>query len=173
MISSNHTPIQEAHPQSFLDLTEIRSNTLTFSLVPKPTKRFLKKLALGYMCCPDCESKNITYYGKSSIGTQKHLCKSCDYQFVSQFDAFFPRSTRRWLFEREFMDNLATTGFNKGSGRQAFWEGARLETLEMIESQYIKVKINKILKIMTIQGDREYKGLLEFIIHEAYVRVIG
>ncbi len=172
-LPSNHTTIQDTHPRSLINLKNICSPEHCFSLVPNPTRRYLKKLALDYMYCPDCESKAITYYGKSSVGTQKYHCKSCDYQFVAQFDAYFLRSSRRELFEREYLENLAATGFRKGSGRKEFWEGARIETLQKIESQQIRTRINKLLKTMTIQSDREYQLLCEFILHEAYVSVMG
>ena len=171
--SSNHTTIQNRHPRSLIDLNEVNSNTLSFSLEPRPTRRYLKKLALKYMCCPDCESKYITYYGNSSMGTQKHLCKECGYQFVAQFDAYFPRSKRRFLFEQEYLHNLQRQGFKEGTGRKEFWEGALQMTLTMIESQIIKVRINRMLKTMQINCEREYQLLVEFIVHDAYVRVIG
>ena len=125
------------------------------------------------MCCPDCESKNITYFGKSDVGTQKHRCKECGYQFVAQFDAYFPRSRRRDIFEKEFMGNLSATGFSKGTGKRKYWKGARLETLQMTESQAIRVKFNRLLKEMPIQGERDYQLLVELIVHEAYGRVMG
>jgi hypothetical protein len=165
--------IQNGHPRRLTDLNEICSPVLSFSLVPKPTRRYLRKLSLEYLCCPDCESKEITFYGKSSSGIQKYRCKSCNYQFVAQFDALFPRSRRRELFEREYMENLAATGFKKGTGRKEFWEGARVETMQKIESQQIRVRVNRLLKTMTIQSEKEYQLLCEFILHEAYVSVMG
>ena len=173
MKSSNHPSIQNGHPRSLIDLKGFRSNPLSFSLIPRPTRRYLKKLALEYMCCPDCESRDITYYGKSSAGTQKHLCKTCGYQFVAQFDAYFPRSRRHDIFEKEFMNNLSATGFSEGTGKLKYWEGARIETLQMAESQAIRVKINRLLKEMPVQGEKDYRLLVEFIVHEAYGRVTG
>ncbi len=41
----------------------------------------------------------------------------------------------------------------------------------MMESQMIKVRYNKLLKTMHIRGDRDYRGLLEFIMGEAYIQV--
>jgi len=168
-----HSTIQDGHPRSLIDLQDVTSLAIPFKLVPKPTKRYLRKLSLEYMHCPDCESKDITFYGKSSIGTQKYKCKECNYQFVAQFDALFPRSTRRELFEKDYLDNLAATGFNKGTGRKEFWEGARIETLQQIESQQIRTRINRLLKTMTVQSDREYQLLCEFVLHEAYLLVMG
>jgi len=171
--ASNHPTIQETHPRSLTHLKEFCSKAQPFSLNPKPSRRYLKKLSLEFISCPECESKDITFYGKSSIGTQKYRCKACSYQFVAQFDALFPRSKRRELFEREFMNNLKTTGHNEGCGRKEFWLGARVETLQMTESQMIKVKINKLLKTMQIQSQREYALLLELVIHEGYGIVTG
>ena len=171
--ASFHPSIQEAHPRSLTDLEELRSPRQPFSAVPRPTRRYLKKLALSYLCCPDCESRNITYFGKSDSGTQKHRCKECGYQFVAQFDAYFPRSRRRDIFEREFMDNLSATGFSGGTGKRKYWKGARLETLQMTESQAIRVKFNRLLKEMPIQGERDYQLLVELVVHEAYGRVTG
>ena len=164
----DHSSIQEMHPPSLTDLQDIYSYKFHFSLVPNPSRRYLKKLTLKYMSCPDCESKNITFYGKSSIGTQKYHCKSCNYQFVAQFEAFFPRSSRRELFQKEYFNNLEATGFDKGTGKRKYWKGARLETLQMTESQAIRVKLNRVLKSMTIQGEREYKVMVEYVVHEAY-----
>ena len=169
-MTSNHTNIQTPHPRSLTDLKSFRSQSQSFSLVPKPTRRYLKKLTLKYMCCPDCESKNITFYGKSSIGTQKYHCKSCNYQFVAQFEAFFPRRGRREMFEQEFMENLAATGFDTGRGKKKYWKGARLETLQMIESQQIRITANKMIKNLEIISDSNYRALLEYILHEAYIK---
>jgi hypothetical protein len=173
MKPSYPSSIQSGHPRRLTDLNEICSPALSFSLVPRPTRRYLRKLSLEYLCCPDCESKEITFYGKSSIGTQKYRCKSCNYQFVAQFDAIFPRSRRRELFEKEYMENLAATGFDKGTGKKKYWKGARLETLQMIESQPISIKINRLLKEMMICGDKEYRVVVELVVHEAYGRVMG
>ena len=169
----DHSTIQDGHPRRLMDLKDITSLEIPFKLVPKPTRRYLRKLSLEYMCCPDCESKDITFYGKSSIGTQKHKCNECGYQFVAQFDALFPKSSRRELFEQEYVNNLEATGFDKGTGKKKYWKGARVETLQMIESQIIKVRINKLLKEMMIEGDREYKSLIEFVVHEAYVYIVA
>ncbi len=172
-LSCDHPNIQDRHPRSLTHLEDINSKEHQFQLIPKPTRRYLKKLTLKHLCCPDCESKEITYYGKSSIGTQKYLCKVCRHQFVAQFDALFPRTRRRDLFEAEFLSNIAATGPEKGCGRREFWEGARIETLQMLESQEIRVQMNKIIKSMPIQSDKEYRLLVEFAVHEAYGRVMA
>ncbi len=169
----DHSSIQDGHPRRLTDLEEVTSLAIPFKLVPKPTRRYLKSLSLEYMCCPDCESKDISFYGKSSIGTQKHKCNECGYQFVAQFDALFPKSSRRELFEKEYLENLEATGFDKGTGKKKYWKGARLETLQMTESQAIRVKLNRMLKEMSIQGEREYQVLVEYVVHEAYGMVRG
>ena len=169
-LSSNHTTIQKRHPRSLVDIMEIRSEPQPFILIPKPTRRYLKQLALSYIYCPDCESKNITYYGKSSAGTQKYRCKECGYQFVGQLDAYFPQSTRRDTFEKEFMGNLQRQGFKEGVGRREYWEGALQITLNMLESQTMSVKMNKMIKQHPIQNERDYQLLLQYAVHEAYVR---
>ena len=168
--SCNHTTIQKGHPRSLTNLKDFHSNRLSLSLVPRPTKRYFKKQALKYLYCPDCESKNIIYHGKSSKGTQKHKCKSCGYQFVAQFDSYFPRSTRRFIFEEEYLANLQRQGFKEGVGRQEYWEGAIMATLNMVESQQMLVRINKMLKSTTVQSENDYRLLVQFIVHEAYVR---
>ncbi len=171
-IPSDHTIIHDARPRSSKNLSSICSKAQPLSLVLNPTRRYLRKLSLNYLHCPDCESKNITFYGKSSSETQRHLCKDCSYQFVAQFDAIFPKSKRRWIFEEEFLSNLKTIGFKEGCGRQVYWSGAMIETLQMLESNTIKIRFNRLLKTMPIQGDKDYRVLLEFIIGEAYSRVV-
>jgi len=167
--TSQHTIIHNTHPRSLINLQNITSKEQPIKIVPKPTKRYLKKLELEYLFCPDCESQNITFYGKTSVGAQKHRCKVCGYQFVTQFDAIFPRSKRRDIFEKEFLSHLKPTGFDKvGTGKKIYWSGARLETLQMLESQALKVRFGKLLKIMPICGEKEYKVILEFTVSEAY-----
>ena len=172
-LSSNHTIMHIGHPRSLMDIEEIRSKLQPFTLVPRPTRRYLKNLSLSYVHCPDCESRKITYYGKSGMGTQKYRCKECSYQFVLQYDALFPRSHRRELFEREFMNNLQRQGTRDGIGRKDYWEGALLPTLNMLQSQTIRVRMNKMIKEIPVQGDRDYQLLLEYAVHEAYVFVMG
>ena len=140
-------------------------------VVPKPTKRYLKKLALEYLHCPDCESKAITYYGKSKIGTQKYLCKNCNFQFVLQFDSIFPRSTRSKTFDDEFLSNIKPTGFQKGCGRKEYWMGARFKVMNYLESNALRIRFNKMIKTTTVHGESDYRLLLRFIVDEAYVMV--
>lgn len=173
-IPSKHTTIQEGHPRAIKDLNSIYSTKINMKIVPNPTKRYLKKLELDYLYCVDCESQEIHRNGKTDIGTQKFRCKVCGCQFVTKFDAVFPQSQRRQIFEREFLANIKPSGFDKeGTGRKLYWQGARLETLQMIESQAIKVRINQMLKEMPIRSDKEYHLLLEFTLSEAYGKVMG
>jgi len=173
-ISSNHSTIQNLYPRSRINLQDISSDTQSFELVPKPTKRYLKKQSLRYLYCPDCESKDITFYGKSSVGSQKHRCKSCNHQFVAKFDAIFPKSKRRTLFEQEFLSHLKPSGLlQKGCGQKKYWEGALIETLSMIESDTIRIWANRMIKSSPVTSDREYRVLFEFVLFEAYVRVTG
>ena len=169
--TSDHTNIHKTHLTRPQSLQAYCSKRQEFTVVPKPSRRYLKSLALSYVHCPDCESQDIIYHGYSSKGTQKHLCKSCGHQFVLGFDAVFPRSQRHRIFDEEFMSNLKPTGFQEGCGRQSYWVGARFLVLNQLESQAIKVRFNKIMKTITIQGEREYRLLLEFIVDEAYVHV--
>ena len=156
-----HTTSQDPHPRSLTDLQEIVSNDQPIKVVPKPTKRFLKKLELDYLYCTDCESQEIYRNGKSNIGTQRFRCKGCGCQFVAQFDAVFPRSQRRGIFDEEFCSNLKPIGMSeKGCGKKKYWSGARLETLQMLESQIIRVRANKIIKADSIRGDKDYRILL-------------
>ena len=167
--TSQHTNIHNAHPEPLADLYVVTSKEQPIKIVPKPTKRYMKKLELEYLFCPDCGLQDITFYGKTSIGTQKHRCKECGYQFVTQFDAIFPQSKRRDIFEEEFLSHLKPTGFDKiGSGKKIYWAGARLETLQMLESHALKVHFGKLLKIMPICSEKEYKIILEFTVSEAY-----
>ena len=100
--TSEHTNIHNAHPRAHKDLHTVTTEEQRIQIIPQPTKRFLKKMELTYQYCPDCESQDITFSGKASNEKQRFKCKSCDYQFISQFDAIFPRSKRRDIFEREF-----------------------------------------------------------------------
>ena len=170
-IPFKHTTIRNAHPRSHQNLKDINSSGQTLEVVPKPTKRYLKKLALSYVYCPDCESKDIIYYGTSSSETQKHRCKECGHQFVLNLDAVFPRSTRSKTFDNEFLSNIKPVGLEKGCGRKEYWLGARNEILSYLESRAIRIRFNKMLKTITIQGESHYAYLLRFIVHEAYVMV--
>ncbi len=172
-IPSNHVIIQEGHTRSLTSLSDHCSGKQSFSAILKPTRRHLKSCGLKYINCPDCESKDVTYYGYSASGVQKYFCKNCNYQFVGQFDALFPRSRRRDIFEREFLSNIKPAGFEKGSGKQQYWSGARLETLQMLESSTIRIRFKKMLKQHPLFGESDYKLMLEFILHEAYVRVMA
>ena len=165
----NHTTSQDAHPRSLVDLKAIVSYVQSIKVVTQPTNRFFKKMELDYLYCPDCESQEIYRNGKSQAGTQRFMCKGCNYQFVAQFDAVFPKSKRRQIFEKEFNQNLKPTGFDKlGTGKKKYWKGARLETLQILESQAIRIRANKIIKTNPIQGNKDYQVLLVFLVHEAY-----
>ena len=132
----------------------------------------MRKLELQYLHCVDCESQDIYRNGKSKMGVQRFMCKECSCQFVAQFDAIFPQSKRRDLFEQEFLSNLKPTGFDKvGSGQKKYWIGAKLQTLQMLESQTMRVQANKYIKNNPIRGDKCYQILMEFLLHEAYNRV--
>lgn len=133
----------------------------------------MRKLSLSYLHCPDCESSEIIFNGKSSIGTQKHRCKQCGHQFVCNFDALFPRSYRRELFEREFLENLSATGFEKGSGKKKYWAPALAATLAMIESHRMQVRWNRTFRNTVIHSDREYQVLVEWVVHEAYLMAMN
>jgi len=170
----NHTSIQDTHPRSLTSLDKIVSKAQEIRIVTRPTKRFMKKLELEYLYCPDCESQEHYRNGKTKVGTQRSMCKKCNRQFVAQYDAVFPESTRRAIFDEEFCNNLKPTGLSeKGSGKKKYWKWARLETLQMLESQTIKIRANKIIKASPIRSDREYKVLVEFLVHEAYGRVVS
>jgi len=71
------------------------------------------------------------------------------------------------------MENLKATGFRKGSGRKEYWEGALLETLSLLESDRMRIRMNKMIKSTPVQSERDYRLLLEFAVHEAYVLVTG
>jgi len=170
----NHTIIQEAHPRSLINLKKIVSEPHEIKIITRPTKRYMRKLELKYLYCPDCESQEIYRNGKTNIGTQRFMCKECNYQFVAQYDAVFPQSMRRTIFDEEFCNNLKPTGFDKvGTGRKKYWHGERLGTLQMLESQAIKIWADKKIKADPIRGDKGYKVLLEFLVHEAYGRVVS
>lgn len=91
---------------------------------------------------------------------------------MAQFDAYFPRSNRRVLFEQEFLENIKATGFDAGKGKKKYWRGALWETLAILESQKLRVRMNKMIKNITIQERKSYHLLLEFAVHEAYVLAI-
>ena len=170
-IPSDHTTIHNAHPRSLQNLKNINSSEQPLEVVPKPTRRYLKKLTLDYVHCSDCESKDIIYYGTSSSETQRYRCKECGCQFVLQFDAIFPRSRRNKIFDDEFLSNIKPTGFQEGCGRKEYWMGARFKVLHCMESRAIRIRFNKMIKTIAIQGESDYRLLLQFIINEAYVMV--
>ena len=159
--SCNHTNGQITCLRSPSSLKLFLSEENSMKIVPKPTKRYLKKLELDYLYCPDCESQQIIRHGKSSIGTQRFMCKECNLQFVAQYDAIFPASTRIEIFTKEFF---------RREGH--YWEWARIETLQMMESQVMRVHANKLIKANPIQSSSGYRVLLEFLVHEAYGRVM-
>ena len=70
------------------------------------------------------------------------------------------------------MNNLQRQGFRKGVGKQEYWEGALQMTLNMLESQTMSVRMNRMIKNNPVQGERDYRLLLEYAVHEAYVRVM-
>lgn len=171
---SKHTNIQMSYPRSCQDVQGISSQEQSFNLVSRPTRRYMRKLALDYIFCPDCESQDIIYHGHSANGEQKHLCKECGYQFVLQFGAVFPRSRRREMFEKEFMSNLQRQGNYEGCGRKMYWRDAIMDTLQMLESNQIKIRTNKMLKGMNgIYGEKDIQLLIEFVVHEAYLLIMG
>ena len=164
----DHTTSQEAHTQSLTDLHAIVTKEQSIKIVPRPTKRYLRKLELNYLYCRDCESQKIYRNGKSSMGIQRFRCKGCGCQFVAQFDALFPQSKRQSIFSEEYLSNLKPIGLEKGCGQKKYWSGARLETLQMLESQIMRVKANKIIKSFPIYGSRDLRVLKERLLHEAY-----
>jgi predicted RNA-binding Zn-ribbon protein involved in translation (DUF1610 family) len=170
-IPSNHTTIHDAHPRSPVNLKSITTLEIPIVVVPKPTKRYLKKLTLDYVHCPECESQEIIYSGISKSETQRYKCKKCHYQFVLQFDAVFPPSTRNIIFENEFLSNIKPTGFQTGCGRKEYWMGAKFKVLHCLESRAIRIRFNKMIKTTTIHGESDYRLLLRFIVDEAYVMV--
>ena len=172
MSASFHSSILK-EPVGFFSFEDYRSSTFRMGLVPHPTRRYLRRRSLEYLHCPDCESSDITFYGKSSSGTQKYRCKACAYQFIAQFDAYFPRSRRRQLFEQEYLGNLKATGFEKGSGRKKYWKGAFLLTMSLLESDRLRIRVNKMIRSTDIQCDRDYQHLLDFTVHEAYLMAMS
>ncbi len=171
IIPSEHTTIHNAHPQSLQKLKNVNYLEFHMEVIPKPTKRHLRKLALDYIHCPECESQEIIYSGTSKSETQRYKCKKCHYQFVLQFDAVFPPSTRNIIFENEFLSNIKPTGFQEGCGRKEYWMGARFKVLHCLESRAIRIRFNKMLKTITVYGESDYRLLLRFIVDEAYVMV--
>jgi hypothetical protein len=66
------------------------------------------------------------------------------------------------------MENLAAVGFHKGAGRKEYWRGALQMTLSLLESDKLRIRMNKMIKIAPIQSKHDYQLLLEFAVHEAY-----
>ena len=165
-----HTNIHGTHPRRHQTLKSLCSEKISFRVVPDPTQRYLKSLELNFLYCPDCEAQNIIFHGYDPKGTQRFKCKSCHYQFVAQYDAVFPRSKRRVIFEREFLENIKPTGSDKqGSGKKLYWRGARLSTLQILESQRLKVGANNMIRSHPVRTEKDYSAILEFLLHEAYL----
>ena len=166
----NHANLCDTHPPSQKILKNVYSERMPFRMLTKPTRRYLKSLELDFIHCPDCEAQSIIFNGYDHKGTQRFKCKGCNYQFVAQYDAIFPRSKRREIFEEEFLANIKPTGFDKtGTGRKCYWRGALLGTLQMLESQSIKVRANRMIKMHPVRSQKDYRAVLEFLVHEAYL----
>ena len=161
--SYNHTFIQGGHlPHGNLENLYSTSNPL--EIVPNPTKRYLRKLEMSYIHCIDCEKAGtISRNGKSKIGVQKYVCK-CGQQFSMQFSVIFPKNKRINIFNNEFKKH------------PDYWDGARLETLQMAESQVMQIIVNKMLKNTydnVIDCQKSYDILLKYLIHNAYHMVMA
>ena len=165
----NHTSIHCTHPRSLKNINKVYSGEHSFKMNNSPTKRYLKKLELNFISCPDCESGKVIFNGSSAKGTQRFKCKACNYQFVAQYDAIFPRSKRRAIFEKELLENIKPTTFGEvGTGRQCYHLGAILKTLQMLESRMIRLWVNKMIKASPIKSEQDYRVMLEFLVHQAY-----
>ena len=165
----NHTNIHGTHPRSLKNINNVYSEEHAFKMNNSPTKRYLKKLELDFISCPDCESQEIIFHGSSSKGTQRFKCKDCNYQFVAQYDSIFPRSKRRSIFEIELLENIKPAAFGEvGAGKQCYHQGTILKTLLMLESRSIRLWANKMIKTSPIRCEQDYRVMLEFLVHQAY-----
>ena len=77
------------------------------------------------------------------------------------------------MFEREFMNNLQRHAFKEGTGRKEYWENALPLTLMMLESQTMRVRMNRIIKQSPVRGELDYRLLLKFAVREAYMLVMA
>jgi len=159
----NHTFIQEGHtPRANLENLYSEANFL--EIVPNPTKRYLRKLEISHVHCTDCQKTGtVSRNGRSKMGVQKYICK-CGNQFSMQFSAIFPESKRRDIFNDEFRKHFD------------YWSGARLETIQMAESQVMQIIVNKMVKNTydgVIDCQQSYDILLRYLIHNAYHMVMA
>lgn len=159
----DHSTIGALHPQSAININGYLSKEQTFE--HNDSWNFSRQLSLRFQHCPACgNNDNITFYGKSEVGTQRYRCK-CTRQFVSQMDSIYPRLTRRDVFYREF-----------DLQKNKYWKPAALEVLSYIESHKGRLLINRLLnnhfdgKIAT---QKEYEVLTFFIVHEVYNLVMA
>lgn len=157
-LPSDHSNIQGAHSRTLVNIGEFFSKEQSFK--HDDSWRFSRELSLQFQHCPACTSKDITFYGKSEVGTQRYRCKQCKRQFVCQMDSIYPKLIRRDIFYREFDQQ-----------KHKYWKPAVLGVLSYVESHRGRLLINRILSIHfdgKITSQREYDVLTFFIIHEIY-----
>ncbi len=126
------------------------------------TKDYFRQESLKSQFCPDCESKDLIYYGKSPEGTQKHKCKLCFREFVSQVDSILPESSRLLTYEREFLKNKE---------KYNYWDNSFYLVVNFLESHKGHLMISKKLKYSfnnMIRDKKEFDVFVFVIFHEAY-----
>ncbi len=164
----NHTTLQEGLTPALLINTEgLLYPEKAIEMKVILTKTYLRKQALSFQYCPDCEENDIEYYGHTPKGTQKYHCHDCGRQFVSQRDSIYPSRTRREIFMKEFLDRQSTYDY---------WENAMLETLLYVESHQGKLLINKTLRNIfdgEISCQRDFEVLTLMVVRESYNYVMA
>ena len=164
----NHTTIQEGHtPALPINLEGLLYPDLPIVMTVLLTNTYLRKQALSFQHCPDCERNDIEYYGYTPKGTQKYHCHDCGRQFVSQRNSIYPSRTCRETFMKEFLERQSTYDY---------WKNAMLETLLYLESHQGKLLIKKTLHQTfddVISCQRDFEVLTLLVVRESYNRIMA
>ena len=158
-----HANVATQYPSALLvDIEGIIAPNEQIPMTVYLTKSYLRQVSLKFQSCPECESKNLEYYGyASNKGTQRYRCKNCGRQFVSQRDSVLTPSKRRDIY---------TQAFVKGQKTHDFWDAALMETLAYLEGHMGRLMINKILRnsFESISSKKDFEALVFVLVREAY-----
>jgi transposase-like protein len=167
-LPSHHANIATRYPSALpMDLEGITTPTEHIPMTVHLAENYLRQEALKFQSCPECESKNLEYYGYSSNkGTQRYRCKSCGRQFVSQRDSVLVKSKRRQIYTKAFIKAQDTHGF---------WDAALIETLAYLEGHQGRLMINKTLQnsFESISSKKGLEALVFTVVREAYNRIMA
>ncbi len=136
--------------------------SIEFQLKHKKYKEEIKKNAIKFQYCPNCESNDIIFNGLvKKTEKQKYKCKSCNYCFVSSVDSIFRKSSRRDIYAQEFE-----------SSKQNFWSGDLHLTLYYLETKEghnaVNYKLHYNFEGM-IRDQKDFETFLYLVMKDAYL----